>query len=337
MIEMKLFLFLLFFSTPCSALLLEKVQAQVGANIISQIDVEQLQTREQLNLLPSTVLLDSLYKNKDFHQENSYLFSSVMSSQKISQKNPAQKQKPSSLAVNYLIVRELLWQEYNKPPSPTQASMRFDNPDISQTFKEKQGKRTSTQFKAVLKTAGFNSSFEYQSFLKQEKIIDLFVMNLFASKTNISNRELEAAFFKTYKRKLFSNYEYEFLLVSFTEDEKQAILNSLEKKEHLKDFSQWASSLDLSVKKSKLKSHEIEKTIRPELDKLSISQVSPLLFINSSYHLLQLKWKEALTDSKDQAKKSLLEKELANQKLLQELAHWIQNKKDQSFIKLSSL
>ena len=336
---MRFLLFLLFFSTPCSALLLEKIQAQVGANIISQIDVEQLQTREQHALLPSTFLLDSLYKNKEFHQETSHLFSSLI--QKTFPKNPAlKKKKPVSqkeLALNYLIVRELLWQEYNKPPSPTQPGMRFDSPNISHIFKEKQGKRSLTQFKAVLKKAGFNSSFEYQSFLKKEKTIDLFVMGLFASKTSLSNRELEAAFFKAYKRKLFSNYMYEFLLVSFTEDEKEVVLNSIEKKDHLKDFNQWASSLGLSVKKSKLKSHEIEKTIRPELDKLSISQVSPLLFINSSYHLLQLKWKEALTDSKDQAKKTLLEKELANQKLLQELAYWIQNKKDQSFIKLSSL
>ena len=337
-----------------SAVLLEKVMAQSGEKVISLVDVKTFQKREKLGLIPDSLLLDSLYKNPNIKERSWLVLSNSKDSpsKKIS-KNSTQKKnlkqtsykKPSKkeLALNYLILREMIWQKQKSLKSDenqaeaNQAETGWPEPDITEVLKKKQAKLSSSQFPSHLKKAGFNSLLEYKAFLKKEKTIDLFLMRVLMPKISLSNREIESVFLKTYKRKLFSDYEYDFLLISFGEEKKEKVLQDLQKKETLRDFKKWAEALDLSFKNSKLKSTDISNSIKKELDKLSVSQVSPVLFINSSYYLLKLNWKEALIDSKDKEKKFKIEEMLSQQKLLQELSSWIQSETKQFFIEVSSL
>ena len=332
-----LFCFIINFS---SALVLEQTKAQVGAKMISLIDIKAFQKREKLDLIPDSLLLDSLYKKPELiKQERALFIISDLSKNKPKTTVPSSKYQPLSkqdLALNYLIVREIALQK-QKTFESNQPEAQIPENNIKKILKTKKGQHSSTRFLSDLKKAGFNSLSDYQNFLKEEEKIRLFLMRSLTPRAVLSNREIESAFYKVYKRSLFSEYEYDFLFVSFEEDKKELVLQSLLKKNHLKDFKAWAESLDLSFKNSKLKSKEIGSSIKNGLDKLSVSQISPLLFINSSYYLLKLNWKEALIEAKDRDKKLQIEQKLFQNKLLKELSYWIQNEKDQIFVNLSSL
>ena len=333
---MKFFLFILSYSSFSSAVLLERTQAQVGEKMISLIDIKVFKKREKQDLIPDSLLLDSLYKQsmptKFKRSWNNSL--QLDSKNQINKKASGKEKLPQEkMALNYLIAREMIWQIQQNQ----KLKMKHPISDITKTLEQKQGKLSFSQFSSRLKKVGFNSWDNYKDFLTKEQTINFYLMNVLAPKITLSNREIESAFFKTYKRKLFSDYEYDFLLVSFEENKKEQVVRSLQNKDVSKDFETWTQSLGLSVKNSKLKSKEIGKHIKKELDKLSVSQVSPLLFIGSSYYLLQLKWKEALIDPKDRDKKLQVEKQLSQKKLLQELSSWIQNERNQFFIKVSSL
>ena len=340
---MKAFFIFLFCFTInfSSAVVLEQTKAQVGDKMISLIDVKTFQKRENLDLIPDSLLLDSLYKNPELiKQEKALFIISNLSKNKPKTAVSSSNRQPLSkqdLALNYLIVREIVLQKQKTSEAKrNQPEAQISENNIKKILKKKKGQSSSTQFLSKLKKAGFNSLL-YQIFLKEEEKIRLFLLRSLTPRAVLSNREIESAFFKVYKRRLFSEYEYDFLFVSFEEDKKELVLQSLLKKNHLKDFKAWAESLGLSFKNSKLKSKEIGPSIKKELDKLSVSQTSPLLFINSSYYLLKLNWKEALIEAKDRDKRLQVEQKLFQNKLLKELSYWIQNEKDQIFVKLSSL
>lgn len=338
-----LFLFLFCFTINfSSALVLEQTMAQAGDKMISLIDVKAFQKREKLDLIPDSLLLDSLYKNPELiKQERALFLISDLSKNKSKTAVSSSNRQPLSkqdLALNYLIIREIALQEQKTSEAKmNQPEAQISENNIREILKNKKGQRSSAQFLSDLKKAGFNSLSDYKNFLKEEEKIRLFLMRSLTPRAVLSNREIESAFFKIYKRRLFSEYEYDFSFVSFEEDKKELVLQSLLKKNHLKDFKAWAESLDLNFKNSKLKSKEIGSSIKKELDKLSVSQTSPLLFINSSYYLLKLNWKEALIEAKDRDKRLQIEQKLFQNKLLKELSYWIQNAKDQIFINLSSL
>lgn len=317
---MRLFLFLIFYCSGFNsfATLLEKTTAQVGKSMISLIDLKTFQKRMRLNLIPDSFILDSLYKGRW----------TLLQKPATSNKLGPQKER----ALNYLILREIVRQKIKNLP----LEQSLPEPEITATLKKQKGRLSSGQFLSRLKKAGFGSLLEYQIFLKEEKKMELLLMRALSPKIALFNHEIESAFFKVYKRSLFSDYEYDFLLVSFEEDQKEQVLRSLQKKSP-GDLKKWAKALNLSFKNSKLKSKEIESSIRKELDKLSVSQISPLLFLSSSYYLLQLKWKEALIDPKDRNKKLKIEGNLSQKKLWRELSYWIQSEKDQFFIKIFGL
>jgi len=312
------------------ALVLEQTKAQVGERAISLIDIKNFQKQEASGLIPNSLLLDSLYKKLKSPSKEKNLFLLP----ELSKASHYQKLTGQNKALNYLIVREMLIQKLNQSEGNL---IEVSKNSLTKTLNQKQAKRSSKRFLSRLKKVGFESLIEYQNFLREEEEIRLFLLRSLTPKATVSNREIESAFFKKYKRKLFSDSLYDFDFVSFQENKKESVLNALDNEAVIEDFEAWATSLDLSFKNSKLKSKEIGVPIRRALEDLSVSQVSPLLFINSSYYLLKLNWKEALIQPKDSKKKNQIEEKLLKEKLLKELGLWIQNEKDQTFLKLSSL
>ena len=298
---------LLIFSIPASAKLLEKISAQAGDEIISLIDLANFKTQLKEGLMPSSFLLDSLYES------------------------PSKLLKNQSEHLNYLIARKLIQQQISAGENLEKTR------SLSQELKKIQRGYSSAQFLRKLKRAGFTSLQSYKKFLRQDQQINLFLIKKLMPKAVLSDQEIESAFFETHKKKLFYHFEYEFLSVSFNKDKKELALKILKQKNSSsKDLEETAKSLGFNSKLSQLKANEIDPNIKKELDKLSISQISPLLFINSSYYLLQLRWKTPLIDPKDNQKKAEIEKKLIQEKLKQELKQWIQTEKSQSFVKIIS-
>jgi len=285
--------------------ILEKIQAQVGDKIISLIDTNNFKKQLKEGLIPSSFLLDTLYKN------------------------PSSLLKNSSKHLNYLIARELVNQSM-----PEESLNSVDVNELEQNLKKIQGKSSQTLFLKTLKRSGIPSLNTYREFLKQEQQINLYLIKLLMPKVSLSDQEIESVFFKKYKRSIFTHFEYEFLSVSFNEEKKDLVLKNFNR--NISDLEKLAQTLKLSSKISKLKANEIESSIKKELDKLSISQISPLLFLNSSYYILQLRWKTPLLAPKDISKKNQIEKELTQMKLKKELEQWIQNLKEQVFVKKNS-
>ena len=299
---------LLIFSLPASAKLLEKISAQAGDEIISLIDLTNFRTQLNEGLIPSSFLLDSLYEG------------------------PSKLLKNQSEHLNYLVDWTLIQQKI----SAGENLEKISADKLSQELKKIQRGFSPAQFLRKLRRAGFTSLQSYKSFLRKNQQINLFLIKKLLPKAVFSDQEIESAFFEAYKKKLFYHFEYEFLSVSFNKDKKEPALKALKQKSSSKDLETLAKSLGLNSKLSQLKASEIDPNIKKELDRLSISQISPLLFIDSSYYLLQLRWKTPLIDPKDNQKKAEIEKKLIQEKLKQELKQWIQTEKSQSFVKITA-
>ena len=295
-----IFLFFSLFITAPLAKPLESLRAQVGSEIISQIDLENFKTQLQQGLVPSSLLFNSLYsKSQLLNSENDRL--------------------------NFLIERIMILQMI--PPE----FQKVNEDLLNQSLKKIRGKSSQAHFLSRLKKAGLNLS-SFKKFLEEDLQIELFLSQNVLSKISVFDQDIESYYFKKYNEALFKNFEYEFLSLSFGEDKKTLVLKRLgaEKKEALELM---AETLGLDSKNSKLKGTEIGAEIKKELDKLSVSQISPLLLIGGSYYLFQLKWKSPLISPQEEKIKAEIEQKLYQQKTKQELEQWLAQKKSEIFIK----
>ena len=112
----------------------------------------------------------------------------------------------------------------------------------------------------------------------------------------------------------------------FSENKKEAVLKKILDKD-LVDLERMALSLGLESKASKLKQKDIQPVFKKELDKLSVSQISPILIFGDFYYILQLKWKHPKIAPDEQKRKTRIEKILYEKKRKEEIHKWIEEKK----------
>ena len=135
----------------------------------------------------------------------------------------------------------------------------------------------------------------------------LFLSLFVISKITISEQDIESYHFNKYNKALFKSFEYEFASVRFSENKKETFLKKILYKD-LMDLKKTALSLGLEYKVSKLKQKDIQPVFKKELDKLSVSQLSPILIFGDSYYILQLKWKYPKISPEEQKRKTRIEK-----------------------------
>ena len=303
---MKAFLLIPFavFSFKLQARLVESIKAQVGEEIISQIALSNFKLQLQKKLTPPSLLLKTLYK-------------------------PSQLIKNEETRLNFMIERNLLAQ------LAQQQNISIDKTTLNKELKSLQGALSNTQFSKKLKRATLSLK-SFKEYLNTNLQIDFLLSQSVLSKISISDQDIESYHFTKHKKPLFKAFEYEFASLSFPENKKALVLKNL-KKSFIKNLDELSQNLNLEYKTSKLKGNQISQIFKEELDKLSVSQVSSLLLVGNRYYLLQLKWKAPLTSPQERKIKARIEKILFDRKLNQELRQWIDEKKNQFFIKQNFL
>lgn len=292
---MRIYLVLLFFSLSTSAQLVERVQAQVGEEMISFIDLKNFQKQVRSKVFSSPVFLKPMFKR----------------SQLLNSKNRA---------LDFMITRELLAQLAEKEKLPNVAPA-----EVEKKLRQLRGSSSHKNFSIRLRGAGLNLKTLREQLLTNLKI-DLLLSQFVVSKITVSEQDIESYYFNQNGRSLFNSFEYEFISVQFTESKKSAVLKSLNQNTS-GDLEEIAKSLGLEYKNLRLRGEEIQKQLKTELDKLSISQISPFLIIGDSYYILQLKWKHPLISPREQRKKQQIEQALYKKKLAEEIKKWIEEKK----------
>ena len=277
----------------------EGIQAQVGTQIITSVDVKKFQRLWQAQLVPRSPL-DSLY------------------SKKRGLKNPEE-------ILRTLLSREIISQQIPPEFPPVKEK------DFQQEWKALQKVGGKKALLRKIQKAGWSLG-DYQDFVRESLRMRQFLELSLMSKVSVSDQDIESAYLNQYKKPLFQEFEYEFLTVFFTEEEKASVIDYL-KKNPVKDLNLLASELSLESKKSKIQGSQIKSEIKQQLDKLSVSQVSPILLINSMYYLLQIQWKSPLISTQERSKKQKIEKNLYEMAFNRELEEWIKEQKKQVYIK----
>ena len=285
--------FLLFlFSFPSQAQIVERVQAQIGKEMISFIDLKRFKKQLRLGLVSPSLLLKHLYKRGELLKDNNKL-------------------------LDFMILREMLFQIAKKEKElPEIPKKEIENMVITL-----QGSLSKKRFARRLKRGKLN-----RESLKRQILIDLtndWLLSRFVlPKAMTSKQDIESYHFNKYKKPLFKHFEYEFVSVSFTEDKKTVVYKKLKDKK-ADNLEKIALLLGLEHKTLKLKDEDIQSLFKAELEKLSVSQISPLLVIGDTYYILQLKWKQAQISPAEQQKKEKIEQTLYQTKLKKEMQQWI--------------
>ena len=287
--------FLCFFSLSLHAQIVERVQAQIAEEMISLIDLKNFQRQLRSGLVPSSLLLKQLYRSPELLKDKNKL-------------------------LDFMISRNMLFQMAKKEKLP-----ELDKKALEKSLRQLKGSLSDKTFARKLKKVGLDLKD-----LKQQILMDLtnnlLLTRFVVSKIVISEQDIESYHFNKYNQPLFKNFEYEFISVSFPENRKEEILKGLSGKASVQ-LEDIARSLNLEPKTLKLKDKEIQKLFKKELDKLSVSQISPFLLLGNSYYVLQLKWKQPQISLREQKKKKEIEKALYKKNLRKETQKWVERKK----------
>ena len=289
------FVFLFFFYWNPQAQIVEKVQAQIAEEMISLIDLKNFQKQLSLDLVSPSFLLKQMYKKSQLLNNKDKL-------------------------LDFMITRNLLAQITKK-----EGLSEIPNKDIETSLRSLKGKISHKKFSRKLNQAGIDLKAlrkQIRTDLKNDLLLAQFVI----SKIIVSEQDIESYHFNKHNQALFKNFEYEFVSVTFAENKKSAVLKKILDKDS-DDLEKMARSLDLEHKVLKLKQKDIQPTFKKELDKLSVSQLSPVLLLGNSYYILQLKWKYPQISPGEQKKKNQIEKTLYKKKLKEEIKKWVEEKK----------
>ena len=283
-------------SSPAKALLVEKTVQKLSGKedkaFLSLLEIKNFQALIRLKLLQPSLLSES--------------YTCLT--------------KSRACVRDFLIQRSLLGelpQMKQLPPPSDQA--------VEEAIEKLKGKLSNRAFLKRLKRAGW----DLPSF-KQAVRIDLknhYFLQGFFSNSGLSPSDRELLDKAPSINKVF---EYEFVSLSFSSDQKQGVLSALRKNRLKGALEDFALKLGLETKAFRLLEHELGREFRQALEKLSVSQSSPLLYIGDRYYLLQLKWKRVLIS--DQEVKLRLENLLREQKVKLVMSRWLREKRASLFL-----
>ena len=292
---MKFLSFLLVFAFSSHATLTEKILAQVGEEVLSLEEVMLLRRKVQKDILPSSLLLSTVFKK-----------SKLLNNKKE--------------RLEFLISLNMLSQMAEKYPHLSPSSKR-----IEEVYKKIQGKRSSKSFANLLKSIG-SSGDKFKAFIEKNLLADGALLFLVGSRIKVSNEEIEAWYKKKYKKPFFNSVEYEFVSLQMNEDQKNQVLNRIQGKSSY-DLKALASKLGLKTETLRLPQESLNSSIKKELEKLVISKNSPFFTVEGSWYLVQLLWKGKAFYPKNQEKKAKIEAKVYEEKRKVQIIAWLTKEK----------
>ena len=291
---MKHLVLLLAVYFSCSeARVVEQTKALVGKKALFSTDISLYQQRLKKNLIPKSLLFH-------LHPKKSLL-------------------KSKKKLLQFLIHKSLLTSVIEKKEMAFTPSEK----NLSQVILSLKKNLSPKRFSKKLKSVGWS-----EKSLRQEAQelaqIDFLLGKEVASQILISEPDINAHFFHRYGKSLFKDFKYDLAGVSFS-DQKKA--NNFVKSLSGFSFETLAKKQGLKIKKSFLKEQEMHPQMKKVLKKLSVSQVSPVISIESLFYIFKLVWKEPLLNQKEQLRKKEAEEFLFKEAFRSALKQWLEKQK----------
>ena len=310
---MKYFYLLFFISSGFSCLtlakevVLEKTLAVVEGEMISLMDLKEMRRRLKAGFLDDSVLL-SLFQKKQL------------------------RDKKSSSLLEFMVFEKLL------DISAQQSNMQIKEAQLKQEL-EKIRKKKRLSKKAFSRWLVRNkwTSAGYRSFLRKSILRKRIVQQEVIEKIQISDEDLNAYALQKEGQALFSTFEYDLSYLLFPlgkEGEKQAqnAFKLISQDNAL--FDKWEGG---GVKKGqfkKIKLSALSPSIREEVKKLSVGQVSSIITSPAGQHIFKALWKTPVITQKNQRRKARLSVLLFEELFKKKLKSWLENRKTQAFIQV---
>ncbi len=285
----------------------EKTLAVVEGEMISLMDLKEARQRLKSGVLNDSVLRPLFTKSQ-------------------------WRKMPTKVLLELMIYEKLL--DLSAEESKLTVGEKQLKREIDQQRRKK--KLSKKAFSRWLVRNRFTSS-SYRAFLRRSLLRKMFVQREIMEKIRISSADLNDYARRKEGKALFSTFEYDlsYLLFPSTEGGKKRAQRAFDMiKRDSSAFDRWA--LAEKEKKEflqKIKLSALSKTIRQNIRKLSVGQVSSVLNLPGGYHIFKALWKTPIITARNQKRKARLSALLFEELFKQRLKNWLEERKKGSFIK----
>ena len=297
--------FSLAFSFPGQALLVEKVIARVGEDMISLMDLKLYRRQLAQNVVPETLLFKVTSRR-------------VLLSRK--------GRLPEFMVSKKIL--ESLVEELDFQPSEKQ---------IQRVVKKIRGRLTGKAFVQKLSRNGLSLK-KLRGEVALALKIDFLLTQEVASKIIVSENDINSFYFNKKGKSLFRHYEYDITSLSFPRTD-EGVKKARAAREAYKSMSVDEISRTFSgqLKTSQLKTGEMQRVVEKALASLSVSDMSDPIPMGNHLYLFRLNWKTPLLTRAAEKTKTRIHKTLFEKELREALKKWLEEKKTDFSVKILSL
>ena len=290
--------------TLAKEVVVEKTLAIVEGEMISLMDLKETRRRLKAGFLDDFILL-SLFQKKQLINKSSAL-------------------------LEFMIYEKLL------DISAQESNMEIKEVQLKQEV-EKIRKKKRLSKKAFSRWLVKNrwTSASYRSFLRKSLLRKRLVQQEVIEKIQISDEDLNTYALQKEGKALFSTFEYDlsYLLFSLGKEgelQAQRAFKLISQDNSLFDKGEGGGAKKGQFKKIKLSA--LSSSIREEIKKLSVGQVSPVLVSPAGRHIFKALWKTPVITAKNQKRKARLSVLLFEELFKKKLKSWLENRKARAFI-----
>lgn len=303
-------------SNVAKAELIEKTLAVINNEVVLLTDLKKLASR-----LNKEALVDDLL---------------------MFDKNTDRLKKDSKAQLDFLINERVLDSEIKRQ----NLSVTMDRVDQEIREISKKNKINKEELLAAVKQQGISES-EYQDFIKSRIERQSLVEQEITSKIRISDEDVMAFYLSESGKGMTQSFEFGISHIYFspknhTPEEalnraKEAIdqLRKGEKFETLvSKYSDDNSSTDGTL--GAFKSGEFAKEFETAVKDIQVGDTTPILKSKNGFHILKLTSKKAVLDPKYEANKEAIKAQLFEKTFKRQLKIWLEQKKEDSFIRINA-
>lgn len=297
-------LFYLFLPFPGQALLVEKVLARVGEDMISLMDLNLYRKQLARQMVPE-ILLFKLMPRRTLLSGKDHLLDFLVSKK----------------------VLENLTEGLNFQPSEKQ---------IQKVVRKIKGRLTHKAFVRKLSRSGLSLK-KLREEIALALQVDFLLTQEVVSKIIISENDINSFYFNKNGRSLFSHFEYDITSLAFprTDEgiERARAAHKANERMSLEEMSRLFSG---QLKTTQLKTGEMQEIMEKALKSLSISDVSDLVPMGDHLYLFRLNWKTPLLTRTAEKVKNQIQKTLFERELKKALTKWLEEKRTGFSVKILS-
>lgn len=306
----------LLFSFISQAELVEKTLAIINNEVVLLSDLKKLTSR-----LEKEALVDDLL---------------------IFDKNIDKLKKDSKTQLDFLINEKIIDSEIKRQ------NLLVTQDRVDQELREiaKKNKITKEELLAAVKQQGISES-DYQDFLKSRIERQSLVEQEITSKIRISDEDVMAYYLAESGKGINQAYEFGISHIFFSPkvrtpeesfNKAKSVLELIKNGEKFENLVSKYSDDDSNADGSLgvFKSGEFAKEFEIAVKDIQVGETTSIIKSKNGFHILKLVSKKAITDPKFDANKELIKAQLFEKTFKRQLKMWIDQKKDDSFIRINS-